>query len=93
MINMKTITFVTATLGSIDCKVKINPNYSNTIQFGNKRLCFDRILPNSVDLRKVDDFHIIIYDGVMPKIEIIIGNKLFTGTINIPSAKHEEVLV
>ena len=89
----KIITFVTATFGSIDCKVNINPNYSNTIELGNKRLCFDDILPYNVELREIDDFHIIIYDGIRPKIDIIIGTKTFTGTIQIPSAKHQEILV
>ena len=39
------------------------------------------MLPDDVDLRKLDDFHIIVYDGVMPKTEIIIGSKTFNGTI------------
>lgn len=87
----KTITFVTATFGSIDCKVNINPTYSNIIEFGNKRLCFEDMLPDDVDLRELDDFHIIIYDGVKPKIEIIIGTKTFKGTVEIPSAKHQDI--
>ena len=88
----KTITLVTATFGSIDCKVNINPTYPNTIELGNKRLCFDEILPYHMDLREIDDFHIIIYDGVMPKVNIIIGPSTFRGNIDIPSAKHQEIL-
>lgn len=89
---MKTITFVSATFGNVNVVVKENPVYSNTIEVGNKRLCFDDVLPEDVDLRTVDDYHIIIYDGVRPTADIIVNNHMYNCCLCIASARHEEIL-
>lgn len=89
---MKTITFVSATFGNINVAVKENPVYSNTIEVGNKRLCFDDILPDDVDLRTANDYQIIIYDGVRPTADIIVNKHTYTCCLCIASARHEEIL-
>lgn len=90
---MKTISFVNATFGNIDVVVNENRVYSNTVEVGNKRICFDDVLPIGVDLRKVDDYHIIIYDGIRPTADIIINHHTYTCRLCIADARHEEILV
>lgn len=86
------ITFVTATFGSIDAVVELNPSYENTIEFGRKRLCFDAIIPVHLDIRN-ENFHIIIYDGVQPRVEIIVnGTTTYTGKFDTLYPKTEEIL-
>ena len=89
---MKTISFVNATFGNIDVVVNENSVYSNTIEVGNKRICFDDVLPDNVDLRTVDDYQIIIYDGVHPTADIIVNKHAYTCCLCIASARHEEIL-
>lgn len=86
------ITFVTSTFGSVDATVDLNPAYENTIEFGSKRLCFDNIIPENVDIRN-ENFHIIIYDGVQPKVEIIVNDStMYTGKFDTLYPKTEEIL-
>ena len=59
----QSITFVCASLGMIDVVVSPNPNYRNTFEIGDKRVCFGKIVPADVDLRKTD-FRLFIHDGV-----------------------------
>ena len=89
---MKTITFVNATFGDVDVVVKENKAYLNTVEVGNKRLCFDEVLPDNVDLRTVDNYQIIIYDGVNPTAKIIVNNKTYLCRLCIPGARHEEIV-
>lgn len=86
------ITFVTATFGNIDIPVELNTAYENTIEFGRKRLCFDNIVPETMDIRK-ENFHIIIYDGVQPTVEIIVNDsEMYTGKFDTFYPKTEELL-
>lgn len=89
----KTITLVTATLGSLDIVVKENPTYPNTFEIGNKRIDFSEILPETINLRDCDDYHIIIWDGTKSYINVVLGNTTYTGTIDIRHAATEEILV
>lgn len=89
---MKQITLVSATFGSLDIVVKENLNYPNTFEIGNKRIDFSEILPLGVNLHELEDYHIIIWDGVKAYVNIIVGPTTCTGTINITSPKHEELL-
>jgi hypothetical protein len=86
------ITFVTSTFGSIDATVELNSWYENTIEFGSKRLCFDKIIPENIDIRN-ENFHIIIYDGVQPRVEIIVNDStMYTGKFDTMYPKTEEIL-
>ncbi len=86
------ITFVTATFGSVDAVVELNSTYENTIEFGSKRLYFDNIVPDTMDIRN-ENFHIIIYDGVQPRVEIIINDStMYTGKFDTLYPKTEEIL-
>ena len=91
--NMKQkITLVTATFGSVDATVDLNSSYENTIEFGRKRLCFDNIVPETMDIRK-ENFHIIIYDGVRPRVEIIINDSnMYIGHFDTLYPRTGEIL-
>lgn len=88
---MKAITFVSATLGNLDVVVQEKPNYPNTFKIGNKSIDFSEIVPEYVNLHNLDSYHIIIFDGVEPCVEIIIPREPhnYQGKLSIPSARHE----
>lgn len=88
---MKTITFVSATFGSLDLKVVENPNYPNTFEIGNKRVDFSEILPVGMNIHHYD-YHVIIWDGTKAYVNIIVGPETYTGTINVRKAATEELL-
>ena len=89
---MKQITLVSATFGSIDVVVRENPNYPNTFQIGSKRIDFSEVLPLDVNLHEFEDYNIVIWDGTRAYVHINVGPNTYTGTINISSPKHEELL-
>lgn len=88
---MKQVTLVSATFGSIDVVVRENPNYPNTFEIGNKRIDFSEVLPLDVNLHKLEDYSIVIWDGVKAYVHINIGPITYTGNIDITSPKHEEL--
>lgn len=93
IIKMKSITIVSSTFGNINVKVDENTNYPNTLEIGNKRVDFSDILPETVDLRSIKDYAIIIYDGIYSLVNVIIGSKQYNGKLVITSNKHEEMFV
>lgn len=93
LVLMKTVTLVTSTFGNINVVLKENPNFPNTLEIGSKLIDFTDILPLDYDLRKEKEYDVIIWDGMKPYVNIIVGSNTYVGTINIPSVKHEELLV
>lgn len=70
----QTITYKTAALGLVEVIVKANPYYKNTFEIGDKRVCFDNIIPSNIDLRK-ENFDLLIYDGVTVHCILSYGNR------------------
>lgn len=70
----QTITYKTAALGMVDVIVQANPYYRNTFTIGDKRFCFDNIVPPHIDLRK-ENFDLMIYDGVTVNCILSYGNR------------------
>lgn len=87
------VTVVDAALGSLDVVPAVNPSYPNTIEIGNKRCDFDKILAGKADLKK-DNFHIIIYaDAKYVRAEVIINDKTQFNCIAFhASDRHEEII-
>lgn len=89
----QSITLFTASLGAIDVVVKPNEGYRNTFEIGNKRVCFDNIVPADIDLRRIS-FILYIYDGVNISCELKYG-KRFKNTVKFnlfyAYSKTEEV--
>lgn len=88
----QSITFVCASLGMIDVVVSPNPNYRNTFEIGDKRVCFDNVVPDDIDLRKTN-FSLCIYDGVNVNCVLHYGRKQTKVEFNLLNvyAKTEEV--
>ena len=84
---------VSSTFGSIDVKVNENSYYPNTLEIGNKRVDFSDILPKNIELKNIEEYHIIIFDGIYSLINVIIGSKQYNGKLLINSNKHEMMFV
>lgn len=86
------ITLVTPIIGSVDCVVTPNTSYPNTFEIGSKRIDFSEMLPPCVNLHYEDDWHIIIWIGINPDVEIIFNYNTYKGKL-YPTRERTEGLV
>lgn len=88
----QTITYKTAALGLVDVIIQANPYYRNTFKIGDKRVCFDNVVPADIDLRKTN-FSLFIYDGVNVNCVLHYGSKQTKVEFNLLTVytKTEEV--
>ena len=90
---MQEITLVTPTFGTINVVPKFLDYDPNTLIIGDKVMNLEPILPDDINLSELDDFHIIIWDGMRAKIEVVINPNTYVGEFDVMPGNYQRQFV